>query len=76
MLGFREAMTNPNYTSSGSKFGNVPKIIAGAAVAAFAVACSTGTGLGFEVHSPFLFGIGNLPEETVLSLPFGELLAY
>ena len=28
---------------------------------------------GFEAHSPFLYGIGNLPEEAVLSLPFGEL---
>lgn len=70
VLGFREAMTNPDYAASGSKFGNTPKIVAGVGVALFAVACATGTGLGFEVHSPFLFGLGNLPEETVLALPF------
>ena len=70
MLGFREAMTNPNYTTSGSKFGATPKIIAGVVVALFAAACTLGTNLGFEAHSQFLFGLGNLPEETVLSLPF------
>jgi len=72
VLGFREAMTNPDYTSSGSKFGSTPKIVAGVVALLFAVACATGTSLGFEAHSPFLFGIGNLPDETVLSLPFGE----
>mmetsp|Transcript_56863 Transcript_56863/g.120718 ORF Transcript_56863/g.120718 Transcript_56863/m.120718 type:complete len:561 (+) Transcript_56863:72-1754(+) len=70
VLGFREAMTNPDYTSSGSKFGSTPKIVAGVVALLFAVACATGTSLGFEAHSPFLFGIGNLPDETVLSLPF------
>ena len=69
-------MTNPDYKPSdpgSSKFGNAPKIVAGAAALLFAVACATGTGLGFEAHSQFLFGVGNLPEETVLGLPFGEL---
>lgn len=73
VLGFREALTNPNYRPadpSSSKFGNAPRIVAGVGALLFAAACATGTGLGFEVHSPFLFGVGNLPEETVLSLPF------
>lgn len=70
VLGFREAMTNPNYSSSGSKYGNTPKIIGVVGALLFAAACATGTGLGFEVHSPFLFGIGNLPEDAVASLPF------
>jgi hypothetical protein len=71
VLGFREAMTNPDYSKSGSKFGDAPKVVAGAAVLLFASACALGTKLGFGPHSPFLFGIGNLPEEFVLSLPFG-----
>jgi len=72
VLGFREAMTNPTYTTEGSKYGKwTPKVMAGVVTLAFAAACSLGTSLGFEVHSPFLFGVGNLPEETVTSLPFG-----
>ena len=44
-------------------------------MAVFAVACALGANtFGFEAHSQFLFGLGNLPEETVLSLPFGKLL--
>jgi len=70
VLGFREAMTNLDYTKSGSKFGIAPKIIGGIGVILFAVACALGTGLGFQAHSPFLFGAGNLPEDTVISLPF------
>jgi hypothetical protein len=77
VLGFREAMTNPDYQKSGSKFGIAPKVAAGAAVALFALACAFGTKIGgFEAHSPFLYGIGNLPEEAVLSLPFGELRSF
>lgn len=66
-------MTNPDYTTSGSKYGITPKILAGVGAVSFAVACATGTSIGFEAHSQFLFGLGNLPEETVLSLPFGKL---
>ena len=78
VLGFREAMTNPSYTTDGSKYGKwTPKVMAGVIALAFAAACSLGTSLGFEVHSPFLFGVGNLPEETVTSLPFGTyVLSY
>jgi hypothetical protein len=64
-------MTNPNYTSSGSKYGSAPKIIAVVVAAAFAVTCAFGAPF-FEGHSQFLFGLGNLPEDTVLSLPFGK----
>lgn len=70
VLGFREAMTNPNYSASGSKFKQGPKIVAGLGVALFAVACAFGTSLGFEAHSPFLFGAGNLPQDIVTGLPF------
>jgi hypothetical protein len=67
-------MTNPNYQSTGSKFGITPKLIAGGLAASFAAACAFGTRLGLEVHTPFLGGIGNLGEEMMLGLPFGELL--
>ncbi|KAL7533158.1 hypothetical protein ACHAWF_004366 [Thalassiosira exigua] len=71
VLGFREALTNPACsTSGGSKYGDVPKYVAGTCAALFAVACAFGTKAGFDVHSPFLFGVGNLSEEATLSLPF------
>ncbi len=70
VLGFREAMTNPSYNESGSKYGNTPKFIAGGIAIAFAAACALGTKIGFEGHSAFLYGIGNLPADTVTSLPF------
>eukprot|EP00571_Detonula_confervacea_P017770 CAMPEP_0172311554 /NCGR_PEP_ID=MMETSP1058-20130122/15112_1 /TAXON_ID=83371 /ORGANISM="Detonula confervacea, Strain CCMP 353" /LENGTH=567 /DNA_ID=CAMNT_0013024777 /DNA_START=35 /DNA_END=1738 /DNA_ORIENTATION=+ len=70
VLGFRDAMTSPDYTTTGSKYGVTPKIIGGVAVLIFAAACFNGANLGFEAHSQFLFGAGNLPSETVLSLPF------
>jgi len=70
VLGFREAMTNPDYSNeNGSKYGIVPKAVAGLAAVSFAAACALGSGI-FEAHSPFLWGLGNLNEETVLSLPF------
>ena len=68
-----------NFASSSgllsSKFGAVPKHVAGAGALLFAAACITGTGVGLEAHSQFLFGAGNLPEETVLGLPFGARCA-
>ena len=70
MLGFREAMTNPSYNENGSKYGNTPKFVAGGIALAFAATCALGTKLGFEGHSAFLYGIGNLPADTVTSLPF------
>mmetsp|Transcript_6973 Transcript_6973/g.10820 ORF Transcript_6973/g.10820 Transcript_6973/m.10820 type:complete len:550 (+) Transcript_6973:57-1706(+) len=70
VLGFREAMTNPSYNENGSKYGNTPKFVAGGIALAFAATCALGTKLGFEGHSAFLYGIGNLPVDTVTSLPF------
>eukprot|EP00804_Cyclotella_cryptica_P001203 CCRYP_021064-RA/>CCRYP_021064-RA protein AED:0.08 eAED:0.08 QI:24/1/1/1/1/1/3/1546/560 len=70
VLGFREAMSNPSYQSSGSKFGPTPKFVAIALAASFAAACAFGTKLGLEVHTPFLGGVGNLGDEMVLDLPF------
>lgn len=65
-------MINPSY-QNGSKYGITPKLIAGGFAAAFAAACAFGTKLGLEVHTPFLGGVGNLGEEMMISLPFGEL---
>lgn len=71
VLGFREAMINPNYNQSGSKYQNTPQILAGLVAALFAAACALGPRIGFEPHSAFLFGAGNLPQDMVSSLPFG-----
>ena len=76
MLGFREAMTNPSYQTSGSKLGITPKLIAGGLVAGFAAACAFGTKLGLDVHTPFLGGVGNLAEDVKLGLPFGECVTH
>ena len=67
VLGFRNATSNkdnffiPNWREKGLSL---------AAVALLAVACVSGPGLGFEAHSPFLFGIGNLNQDFVSSLPW------
>jgi hypothetical protein len=64
-------MTNHSYSNqTGSKYGNAPKLIAGGVALAFAATCAFGTKLGIEGHSAFLFGLGNLPADTVSSLPF------
>jgi Protein of unknown function (DUF2499) len=65
VLGFKEASTN----------SNPPKIdanryLALGAFGVFAVACATGPSLGFEAHSPFLFGVGDLSESLTTSLPW------
>lgn len=70
VLGFREAITNPDYDAEeGSKYGIAPKAVAGLAVLLFGTACAFGSST-FDVHSAFLGGVGNLPEDVVLSLPF------
>jgi len=67
VLGFRNAMTKkeeeqPNPLSA--------KAIALGGAAAFAGACALGPGLGFEAHSPFLLGIGDLSASLTESLPW------
>ncbi len=71
VLGFREAMFNLNYIQSGSKYQNTPQIVAGVVAALFAAACALGPRVGFEPHSAFLLGVGNLPQDMVAGLPFG-----
>ena len=36
----------------------------------FAVACTLGPGLGFEAHSPFLLGLGDLSADATIALPW------
>jgi hypothetical protein len=64
-------MINPNYNQSGSKYQNTPQIVAGVVAALFAAACALGPRVGFEPHSAFMLGAGNLPQDVVSSLPFG-----
>lgn len=63
VLAFRSASTQPEPLSP-----NKPRLIAFGAFAAFVVALSLGPSLGLEAHSPFLFGLGNLPESWTTSL--------
>lgn len=75
VLGFRDAMIDK---SPEEKIENVakPRLIAFGGFLLFALAAATGpSALGFEAHSPFLFGIGNLPENLVVeSLPWVSAL--
>ena len=65
VLGFTQAMTNPNPPPA--KKG---RIIGFAAFGAFVASLALGTSIGLDVHTPFLFGLGNLPTDWVQSLPF------
>lgn len=67
VLGFRNAMTKPK-EEQGSTLK--PKAIALGTAAAFAAACAVGPSLGFEAHSAFLLGLGDLPQSVVESLPW------
>lgn len=69
LSGFRQAMTVP---AGAEEFkSNWKYKAAGAgAVAAFGAALATGPGLGFESHSAFLFGLGDLPTTVTESLPW------
>jgi len=57
VLGFCEAITNPSYQSAGFKFGITPKLIAGAVLDSFAMACAFLTKLGLDGHTHFLLGL-------------------
>uniref|UniRef100_A0A7S1VXE7 Uncharacterized protein n=1 Tax=Grammatophora oceanica TaxID=210454 RepID=A0A7S1VXE7_9STRA len=65
VLGFQEASTTTEKPNLG-----LGRTVSLGLAAAFAAACAVGPTLGFEAHSPFLFGLGNLPPETVASLPW------
>jgi len=65
VLGFTNASTQSEPLSP-----NKPRLIALGAFAAFIAAMSLGPSLGFEAHSPFLFGLGNLPTDWTSSFPW------
>ncbi|KAI2503754.1 hypothetical protein MHU86_10735 [Fragilaria crotonensis] len=66
VLGFKEGASK-NLTKTPV---NVGRVVALGCAGLFAAACTLGPGLGFEAHSPFLFGIGDLSEEATLALPW------
>jgi hypothetical protein len=64
-LGFKEAATRatpPNF-----KLG---RVLALSAAGLFFGSLALGPGLGFEAHSPFLFGLGDLSPDSTLALPW------
>lgn len=67
VLGFRNAMTKTK-EEQGSSLKT--KAIALGSAAAFAAACVAGPTLGFEAHSAFLLGLGDLPQSVVETLPW------
>lgn len=78
VLGFRNAMTVPKEPKVDENGEIVtpfldtwkPKAIALGCFGAFGAALAAGPGLGFEAHSAFLFGLGNLPADVTSSLPW------
>ncbi|CAB9509768.1 Protein of unknown function (DUF2499) [Seminavis robusta] len=67
VLGFKEAMTTPK--ADIEPMGKYRNIALGA-FAVFAVFCALGPNIGFEAHSAFLFGAGDLPTTWTASLPW------
>jgi len=65
VLGFKEASTNPQPPEIGSK-----RNLALGAFGLFAAACAAGPSLGFEAHSPFLLGVGDLSADATAALPW------
>jgi hypothetical protein len=65
VFGFKEASTNPNPPKIGT-----PRNIALGTFAVFAAFIALGPSLGFEVHSAFALGLGDLPADMVTSFPW------
>jgi hypothetical protein len=65
VLGLKEAMTNANPPAM-EKGRNIALGIA----AAFFATLAVGPSLGIEAHTPFLAGIGGLPADMTLALPW------
>eukprot|EP00566_Odontella_aurita_P005565 CAMPEP_0113539248 /NCGR_PEP_ID=MMETSP0015_2-20120614/7813_1 /TAXON_ID=2838 /ORGANISM="Odontella" /LENGTH=573 /DNA_ID=CAMNT_0000438907 /DNA_START=53 /DNA_END=1774 /DNA_ORIENTATION=- /assembly_acc=CAM_ASM_000160 len=70
VLGFKEAMTKSTEEIDAKK-NDAFKLAAVGGFGLFAAFAALGPGtLGFEAHSPFLFGIGGLGEDAVAGLPW------
>ena len=65
VLGFKDAMTNEEQMPA-----RKGRNIALGAAAAFGVAAALGPSLGFQAHSEFVFGLGDLPSNFVGTLPW------
>eukprot|EP00536_Pseudo-nitzschia_multiseries_P000582 jgi/Psemu1/62719/estExt_Genemark1.C_70144 len=64
--GLKEASTSPNQTPAGT-----PRLVAFGLFGLFAAGCALGPGtIGWEAHSGFMAGIGDLGTATVQSLPW------
>lgn len=68
VLGFKEGLSNKPDEEKVSL--GLSRAVAFGCAGLFAAACTLGPGLGAEVHSPFLLGVGNLPTDLVSTLPF------
>lgn len=65
VLGFRNASSNPDPPA-----WDKPRNLALIGAALFAAACAIGPSIGFQAHSPFLFGIGDLSADATAALPW------
>lgn len=65
VLGFKDGITNPAPASASRG-----RLLALGCAGLFAAACAYGPGLGFEAHSPFLLGLGDLSPDAAVSLPW------
>lgn len=66
VLGFKEGASK----DSAKTPVNVGRALALGCAGLFAAACTLGPGLGFEAHSPFLFGVGDLSQDATMALPW------
>lgn len=64
-MGFKEASTNPDPPKIG-----LTRFLALGTFVGFAAACALGPSLGFEGHSAFAYGLGDLSSDTTMSLPW------
>jgi len=72
VVGWRDAMTNGAYKKGGKKDKGSwkPKAVALGCGVGFAAACAVGPSLGFEAHSAFLLGAGDLSKDATYALPW------
>lgn len=68
VLGLKQALTSTDPPAPETV--STSRNLAFATAGLFAVACALGTKLGVGVHSPFLFGLGDLPSDLAITLPW------
>ena len=72
VLGFKDAMTNPEGPKPMTEAAKSRNVALGifAAVAAVCGLATQGPAVGIGAHTPFLFGLGDLPASVTASLPW------